>query len=227
MTTICPGGGAESAEGMKFCGQCATPLMNRCPSCGFDNPAEFKFCGECATSMSRDVHVTPTPLGSEIRPTLPPGSGGSSAENPEEVALEVAKEWTLSSIDNLSHMLGMAVTEGTPMLQNVASSLIRNQIKQKVEWTYADPEHSAQDRYRLIATGSAPLEVGLLTLKWSSTASADFEMLIDIVEKRILESKMVPQSFKVIASNETDKLQERVSEEVEKVKGKLKGFFTR
>ena len=113
------------------------------------------------------------------------------------------------------------------MLQNVASSLIQNQIKQKVEWTYSDPEHSARDGYRVIATGSAPLEVGLLTLKWRSTASADFELLIDTTEKRLLEWKMVPQSFKVIPSEETDKLQKRVSEEVEKVKGKLKGFFTR
>ena len=226
MTTmICPGCGFENPEKMRFCGQCATLLMNLCPSCGFENPPEFKFCGECATSLSPDSHVAVTRSEVEITPMLQPSASlGISKEHPEEVALGVAREWTRSSIDSISRLLGLAVTEGTPVLQNIASSVIRNQIKQKVAWTYSDPEDLAGDSYRVIATGSAPLEVGLLTLKWSSTASADFEVVVDTAEKRVLEWKMVPKSFKVI-SPEGDKLRERVGEGVEKAKGKLQDFF--
>jgi class 3 adenylate cyclase len=45
----CPSCGFENPEGMKFCGQCASPLDRRCPQCGFDNPPGFAFCGQCAT----------------------------------------------------------------------------------------------------------------------------------------------------------------------------------
>ena len=143
------------------------------------------------------------------------------------MALKLAKEWTRSSIDNVSGMLGLAVTEGTPVLHNVASSLIGNQIKKKVEWTYFGPEKLSGDNYRVIATGSAPLEVGLLTLKWRSTASADFELSIDTSEIKLLWWKMVSKSLKVIPTQETDRLRERVGEEVEKAKGRFQDFFKR
>jgi class 3 adenylate cyclase len=48
----CPNCGFENPEGMKFCGQCASPLSRRCPQCGFDNPPGFAFCGQCATPLT-------------------------------------------------------------------------------------------------------------------------------------------------------------------------------
>jgi class 3 adenylate cyclase len=42
----------ENPAGLKFCGNCATPLKSRCARCGFENPPAFKFCGECAASLS-------------------------------------------------------------------------------------------------------------------------------------------------------------------------------
>ena len=82
------------------------------------------------------------------------------------------------------------------------------------------PEKSAEDKYRVIATGCAPLEVGLLTIKWRSTASADFELLIDTSENQLLSWKIMPKSLKVIPSQETE-------QGVEKVKGWFQDFFKR
>ena len=217
-SAICPSCSTENPEGMKFCGQCATPLLNWCPSCGFENPPGFKFCGDCSTSLSGDSDAPVTPSGSEI-------AAPSPNEDPKEIAMEVAREWTRSGIDQVSRMLGLAVTQGTPMLEKVASSLIENQIKQKVEWTFSDPEDLAEGRCRVVANASAPLEVGLLTFKWRSTASADFELSIDTAERRLLEWKMVPQSFKAVSSEEANELRDRVGDEVEKVKEKFRGFF--
>jgi hypothetical protein len=44
--------GFESPEGMRFCGQCASPLGRSCPQCGFENPLGFAFCRQCATSLT-------------------------------------------------------------------------------------------------------------------------------------------------------------------------------
>ena len=49
----CPQCQVENPAGMKFCGQCATPLLSLCPSCGASNPPEHKFCGQCATPIAK------------------------------------------------------------------------------------------------------------------------------------------------------------------------------
>ena len=51
----CSSCGFENPEGMKFCGECATPLKRRCPQCGVENPPGFKFCGECGTPLAGQV----------------------------------------------------------------------------------------------------------------------------------------------------------------------------
>ncbi|HKA54003.1 MAG TPA: adenylate/guanylate cyclase domain-containing protein, partial [Candidatus Binatia bacterium] len=48
----CANCGFENPEGMRFCGQCASPLSARCPQCGFANPPGFAFCGQCAAALT-------------------------------------------------------------------------------------------------------------------------------------------------------------------------------
>jgi hypothetical protein len=43
--------GFDNPGGMKFCGQCTTPLALVCPNCRFENPPGFKFCGQCTTAL--------------------------------------------------------------------------------------------------------------------------------------------------------------------------------
>jgi hypothetical protein len=47
----CPSCGFDNPEGLKFCGECGTPVTAPCPTCGFANPPQFKFCGDCGTSL--------------------------------------------------------------------------------------------------------------------------------------------------------------------------------
>jgi class 3 adenylate cyclase len=47
--------GFENPAGMKFCGQCASPLSWPCPQCGFENPTGFAFCGQCATPLTEPL----------------------------------------------------------------------------------------------------------------------------------------------------------------------------
>ena len=48
----CPRCLHENPPAMKFCGECAAPLVATCPSCGAANPPENKFCGQCATPIT-------------------------------------------------------------------------------------------------------------------------------------------------------------------------------
>src|SRR5256886_7984594 len=49
----CPRCQHENPAGMRFCGQCATPLASICSSCGASNPPENKFCGQCAAPLDK------------------------------------------------------------------------------------------------------------------------------------------------------------------------------
>lgn len=51
---ICPKCSSVNPEGMKFCGNCGTPLTPpavKCSSCGQEIPAGMKFCGFCGTPV--------------------------------------------------------------------------------------------------------------------------------------------------------------------------------
>ena len=49
----CPNCGASVALGLKFCGECGSPVTGKkvCPSCGMENEPGMKFCGECGTKL--------------------------------------------------------------------------------------------------------------------------------------------------------------------------------
>lgn len=57
----CPKCGTENAQGMKFCGECGSPLpqTKKCPQCGMEWSANAKFCGECGYNFAgTNVHPT-------------------------------------------------------------------------------------------------------------------------------------------------------------------------
>src|SRR5438105_771027 len=56
----CPECHAENTAGMRFCGDCAAPLLVSCQSCQTDNPSENQFCGQWAARRRADnlqVHM--------------------------------------------------------------------------------------------------------------------------------------------------------------------------
>ncbi|HEY5602114.1 MAG TPA: adenylate/guanylate cyclase domain-containing protein [Gammaproteobacteria bacterium] len=59
--------GFANPEGMKFCGQCATPLAPLCPHCQFENPPGFKFCGDCGKPLAAQ---SSTALGNDKKPAV-------------------------------------------------------------------------------------------------------------------------------------------------------------
>src|ERR671935_1923517 len=49
---VCASCGAENDEGVKFCGECGSPLALVCPACSAPNAAGRKFCGECGAPLT-------------------------------------------------------------------------------------------------------------------------------------------------------------------------------
>jgi hypothetical protein len=72
--------GFENPVGMKFCGQCTTPLALVCPSCHFENPPAFKFCGQCTTALGPGL---PNPAWSSNPPITTAETDGPAAVDGE------------------------------------------------------------------------------------------------------------------------------------------------
>src|SRR5262245_25776919 len=49
----CASCGFENPEGLKFCEECGTKLVQACPSCGREVRPTAKFCGECGTTLTQ------------------------------------------------------------------------------------------------------------------------------------------------------------------------------
>ena len=58
----CPKCQFETAEGIKFCGECGAKLERLCSSCNAPNPPTFKFCGECGRKLVAPAETSPTDL---------------------------------------------------------------------------------------------------------------------------------------------------------------------
>ena len=71
----CSSCGFDNTEGIKFCGECGTPLASGCRHCGAENPPGFKFCGQCGQALTAAPAVADAPRNrgrSREKPTAQP-----------------------------------------------------------------------------------------------------------------------------------------------------------
>ena len=57
----CPRCESDNPDGMKFCIECATPLVRSCPNCHFVNPPQARYCGQCAASLGGPLPAAASP----------------------------------------------------------------------------------------------------------------------------------------------------------------------
>jgi class 3 adenylate cyclase/tetratricopeptide (TPR) repeat protein len=55
----CPGCGAETIGGRRFCTACGTALPAACPACGSSSPAGAKFCADCGAPIGAGAPTGP------------------------------------------------------------------------------------------------------------------------------------------------------------------------
>jgi hypothetical protein len=55
----CPGCGAETIGGRRFCTACGTALPAVCPACGSSAPAGAKFCADCGAPIGAGARTGP------------------------------------------------------------------------------------------------------------------------------------------------------------------------
>ena len=105
---ICPNCGFDSPAGMRFCGQCGTPLTVACGECGFANPLSYRFCGMCGVPLPA-ARAAPAP-----EPPFPPLAAG--AETASAPALPL-----LEGLRRVVTVLVTDLTDSTILLEKVGT----------------------------------------------------------------------------------------------------------
>ena len=90
------------------------------------------------------------------------GCGGG--ESKEEIASRVAREWLKTNVQELVDEVVDLVIGEVPVVSQLASGILSGQILEKLDniaWQYSAPMRRSEDRYQVVATASAEIEIEL------------------------------------------------------------------
>ena len=120
--------------------------------------------------------------------------GGKSSE---EVATQVAQDWTSSNVSQVASLLGELVTGDIPILRNLAAAIINDQINENITGTYSNPGKVGEDRYDVVATASSQISVNLLLLQRVYRLSGNFVLIVDTEKKQVQDWELDIGSFRI------------------------------
>ena len=123
----------------------------------------------------------------------------SDVPNRSQVAAMVARKWADASISQVAEALGDAATLNVSVLRSVAARVIKDKIRDKINWTFSTPQRveGSPRQYDVTATALAPLSVDVLLLHLRFTISGDFRLRIDTRTAAVSESHFDPLSFRI------------------------------
>ena len=127
----------------------------------------------------------------------------------EEIATEVATEWSQDSIDTVSEVVvelllvapALRDTLGKlPTAETLLARLVADQIRDKIAWSYSTPAPDRQALYRVTATAAMEFEIDLPIIgEWPYAVTLPFHLLID-TDGRTVEEWSVDLDNAAVAS---------------------------
>ncbi len=123
---------------------------------------------------------------------------GCGGESPEDIALDAAERWTTDSVASIAGDIGGAVTSDIPLLAQLASSAIEEQIREKVRWSFEPPSETGTDRYSVVARAIVGVTVPVpLVADKEYDVSVAFNLVADTGKREIVSSRIDPLSLDV------------------------------
>jgi len=83
------------------------------------------------------------------------------SESQEDISLEVAKEWTDDSIENVSESVVQLVVGEFSIVGRLAADVLADQVKERISWSYRGIGSEGDDSYRVVATASLNLNIDI------------------------------------------------------------------
>lgn len=120
------------------------------------------------------------------------------SESPEQIALKAAKKWADDNVGKIASFAAERLVADQPVLAKVAASLIENQIKDKVQWSFSAPVKKADGRYEVVAKATAPVNIKVpLVVDKAYDISVDYKLDVDTKAAKVVESRLDPTSLSI------------------------------
>ena len=105
--------------------------------------------------------------------------GGGKSDS--DKALDAAREWVDSSTDAVADEVVKLVIGEVPIVSGLASSVISNQINDRIAWSYAEPVKSSGSVYEVEATATVQLELDVPIFGTKKIdVSLPFDLRVDV-----------------------------------------------
>ena len=104
----------------------------------------------------------------------------------EEIAAQVAREWTESSIDDISEMVMGLIVGNAPIVADLGANVLAERIRERVSWSYSDPNCPREGQCTMTATANASFEINIpFVLDETVTAKMPLDLYIDTDERQV------------------------------------------
>ena len=103
-----------------------------------------------------------------------------SSPSYDQKALEIAEQWSKTSVDAISDEVANLLVDDSPTLANLGGSLWSDQIQERINWDYSAPSCNSDGECTLTATARTDIEISVpLVIDKSWTVSLPFDLDID------------------------------------------------
>ena len=126
------------------------------------------------------------------------GMVACSGPSESEIALEVAQEWTITSIDQATGAVVDLLIDEHPWVAQIATVVVADQIRSNLSWTYGTPVQEGSDRYSVRVTAGADIKVAVPFLDDKAySVSAPFDLMVNTETRTVVNWSPDPLSVRI------------------------------
>lgn len=108
-------------------------------------------------------------------------------EDKKAIATEVAKEWTNTTINEVSDTAAELIIGEEPIVAQLAGGALAGLIRENITWEYAEPERKSDDRYAITVTATADVKVEIpLVADKRYVVSVPFNLDVDTDSRAVV-----------------------------------------
>ncbi len=132
----------------------------------------------------------------------------------EEIALEVSKEWTASSFDAIDGITAFFLGY-IPGVTQAISETLKQELRDRVTWTYSVPRCSESRECRLTATADATIDINLAIIRETVEIVAPILLVIDAEDGAVVDWEVDFDSASVCCLPEIDDVKRGVERAID------------
>jgi hypothetical protein len=115
---------------------------------------------------------------------------GCSGKSDEKIALQVAEDWTISSVRSVTEDVMDYLTGSAPIVSQIAGGALADEIADRVTWTYGTPRCSSDGDCTITTTAKSEVDINIpFVMDETVTITLPFVLEIDADDEEVTFSE--------------------------------------